>query len=403
MNRPHLMSVGLVKKEEGFIMRKITTGMCGLALAVASSLPTSAMALDLGAFGDVKWSGSDKTGDTSGFGLGGLDFFAREQITENTTGFFEFVYENTGDSFVLDVERLWIKREFNPSFSLAAGRFHAPLGYWNRNFHHGVLLQPSVSRPSFIDFEDGEAAILPMHMIGLMAEGRIGGGFSYEASIGNSTALDTTSYTASTTTTAATSCGCEILLGNVGDGSDGKSFVGRVTYSLAGQPLKLSLFGMRNAVLEAASDSPTNTSSFASKGVIKGNTLFDQTVFGGDMHFDNDVFDVTAEYYNLKNDPSTAVGGDSHTATAYYAQFGYRVLEQFKLGYRYESLSFDADAGNVDQYFEILRRHESKHHVVVLRYDLDDTNALTLELNRANISGSEHFTSYILDWSFMLI
>lgn len=380
------------KRGEGFIMRKITTGMCGVALAVAACLPMSAMALDLGAFSDVKWSGSDKTGDTSAFALGGLDFFARQQVTSNTTGFFEFVYENNGDSFVLDVERLWIKRDFNPAFSLAAGRFHAPLGYWNRNFHHGVLLQPSVSRPSFIDFEDGEAAILPMHMIGLMAEGRLGGGLSYEASIGNSTSLDTSAYNPGTT-----NCGCEIGLGNVSDGSDGKSFVGRVTYSFAGQPLKLSAFGMRNSVVEGGD------SSLASTLVPTGNTLFTQTVLGGDVHFDNDVFDVTAEYYNLKNDPSTGVGGSSHTATAYYAQFGYRIQDQVKLGYRYESLSFDSAAGNVDQYFQILGRDEAKHHVIVLRYDLDDTNALTLELNRANLSGSENYTSYILDWSFMLI
>lgn len=371
-------------------MRKIMTGMFGLALAVASSLPTSAMALELGAFGDVKWSGSDKTGDTSGFALGGLDFFARQQITENTTGFFEFVYENTADGVVLDVERLWVKRDFNPAFSLAAGRFHAPLGYWNRNFHHGVLLQPSVSRPSFIDFEDGEAAILPMHMIGVMAEGRLGSGFSYEASLGNSTSLDTTAYVSGTK-----NCGCEIGLGNAGDGSDGKTMVGRLSYAYAGQPLRLALFGMRNAAVEAGTAGTTLTST--------GGTLFDQTVLGGDVHYDNDVFDVTAEYYNLKNDPSTAVGGDSHTATAYYAQFGYRVLEQVKVGYRYESLTFDASAGNVDKYFEILGRQESKHHVVVLRYDLDDTNALTLELNRSNLSGSENFTTYILDWSFMLL
>jgi len=364
--------------------------MRGFALAVAACLPMSAMALDLGAFGDVKWSGSDKTGDTSAFAIGGLDFFARQQLTDNTTGFFEFVYENTGDSFVLDVERYWIKREFNPMFSLAAGRFHAPLGYWNRNFHHGVLLQPSVSRPSFIDFEDGEAAILPMHMIGMMAEGRLGGGFSYEASIGNSTSLDTSAYAPGSST-----CGCEIGLGNVSDGSDGKSFVGRATYSFAGQPLKLSLFGMRNSVVEAGSG--------AGILVPTGNTLFTQTVFGSDVHFDNDVFDVTAEYYYLKNDPSAGVGGDSHTATAYYAQFGYRIQDPFKVGYRYESLSFDTGAGNVDQYFQILGRDESKHHVLVLRYDLDDTNALTLELNRANISGSEDYTTYILDWAFMLL
>ncbi len=364
------------------------TALIGLGLA-----STAATAFDLGAFGDVRFEASDKTGDTNDFAIGGLDLYTTEKISDNTSAFFEVVFENDGSGFVLDVERYSIKRVFSPAFSIAAGRFHAPLGYWNRNYHHGVLLQDTVSRPSFIDFEDGDSAILPMHAIGLMAEGRLGNGFKYEATLGNSNSFDTGSASYSGTAWT-TGCGCEIGLGNVSDGSDGKSFIGRVSYNLAQVPLQLSVFGMSNTIVESSGSGIVPT----------GNPLVSQAVYGFDLFYDDDVYNVISEYYHLSNDAAPGVGdGRSHDADAFYAQFGWRFAEVFKLSYRYETLSFDAANGNQDAYFAILGRSESDHHIVALRYDLDDSNALIFEFNRAVPSGQDSFNTYTLDWAFMLL
>ena len=373
----------------------LMTALIGLGLA-----STTTAAFDLGAFGDVRFEGSDQTGATNDFAIGGLDLYTTEKISDDTSAFFEVVFENDGTGFVLDVERYSVKRVFSPAFSIAAGRFHAPLGYWNRNHHHGVLLQDTVSRPSFIDFEDGDSAILPMHAIGLMAEGRLGHGFKYAATLGNSNSFNTKDANYSGTAWTA-GCGCEIGLGNVSDGSDGKSFVGRLSYSLSQVPLQLSVFGMSNTIVESA---PLDSSGNKTGLLRPGGQLISQSVYGLDLFYDDDVYTVISEYYHLSNDAAPGVGdGRSHDADAFYAQFGWRFDEAYKLSYRYETVSFDAASGNQDAYFAILGRTESDHHVVALRYDLDDSNALIFEFNRTVPSGQDSFNTYTLDWAFMLL
>ncbi len=362
------------------------------ALFSLGSFTHTATAFEFGAFGDVSLSSSDSQGESTGFAIGGIDLYTTQKISDNTSAFFEVVFENDGSGFVLDVERYSIKRNFTPAFSLAAGRFHAPLGYWNRNYHHGVLLQDTVSRPSFIDFEDGDSAILPMHTIGLMAEGKLGNGLSYEASLGNSNTFDTSNYTPG----PGNNCGCEIGLSNVSDPSDSKTLIGRLKYDAGRIPLQVSLFSMKNAIVEGA----------ATGGIIPfGNQLFSQTVYGFDLFYDDDVFSAQSEYYRLENDAAAGIGdGQSHSADAYYVQLGWRFAEIFKATYRYESLSFDSASTDQDAYFAILGRVESVHHVAALRYELDDSNTLIFEVNRTDPAGNaDSSNSYTVDWAFMLL
>lgn len=66
------------------------------------------------------------------------------------------------------------------------GRFHNPIGYWNTQFHHGVYLQTTASRPGIIAFE-GSGGPLPTHLSGLLVEGiqEIGGaGLYYTLGVG---------------------------------------------------------------------------------------------------------------------------------------------------------------------------------------------------------------------------
>ena len=141
------------------------------AMLALLGMSTSVSAVTFGAFSDVRVESSTQQGESTHFKLGGFDLYANQKISDSTSAFVETVFEDGGSGFGLDVERLFIKRKFNPLFSIAAGRFHAPLGYWNRHYHHGVLLQDTPDRPQFLEFEDGDGAIMPMHAIGLMATG----------------------------------------------------------------------------------------------------------------------------------------------------------------------------------------------------------------------------------------
>ena len=211
-----------------------------LAMALAS---TPALAVDFGIFSDVSYSSSTDDEMPDGFALGQFDLFASHQIGENTRGFVEFVFEGEGGGFVVDLERLSVQYSFDERFSLAAGRFHTPIGYWNNVYHHGALLQDTVTRPSFIDFEDGADAILPMHTVGLFATGSFETGtgqIGYEFMIGNGASIDTSATER------------QLDMNNVGDPDNSKAFVLRVNYAPENGTWGLGVFGMRNSISESA-------------------------------------------------------------------------------------------------------------------------------------------------------
>lgn len=361
--------------------------LLGLVTAFALAVPAvSVSALELGVFGDVSLTSSNDKEDNNHFAIGGLDLYGNEQISDNTSAFFEVVFENDGDSFVVDVERYQVNHKFSDALTLGAGRFHAPLGYWNRNFHHGVLIQDTPSRPAFLDFEDGEAAILPMHSIGLMAMGKFNNGVSYELSVGNSNSYDTSAGFGTD----------EIRLGNVSDLSEDKSIIGRVSYAFSDVPLHLSAFAMRNQLVE--------DSTAGSAGVMQGGDLAKTNVYGADLRYERGHFDALAEYYYIDNQDETSgvlgdgAVGDDGTANAFYVQLGYRFKEMWKVVYRYEDLSTDSD----DTYFRVLGTEDYSAHVAVLRYDVDDSNALMLQVINKDNDISKNVTEYTLNWSFLM-
>jgi len=130
-----------------------------VGLTLAASMP-AAQAVDFGVFGDVQYDGSTQKGTSDGFRQGQFDLYTTQKIDPQTTVFVEMVFEaDETNSYGLDLERLNITRKLSSNFSVAWGRFHTPIGYWNTAYHHGALIQDTVSRPTFLDFEDGSGAI----------------------------------------------------------------------------------------------------------------------------------------------------------------------------------------------------------------------------------------------------
>jgi hypothetical protein len=80
---------------------------------------------------------------------------------------------------------------------------------------------------------------------------------------------------------------------------------------------------------------------------------------------------------------------------------GYRVSDTLKPIYRFENVDYSAK----DPYFQYLGTPEGSRHVVALRYDLDDTNALKLEVSRFEPvqTGMKSYTAYALQWAFLML
>lgn len=363
--------------------------LLGLGVALAISNVNVSYGVEFGAFGDIRFSTSTVEGEHSAFELGGFDLYATQKIDNNTRAFVEYVFEDTGDGFVIDLERLFVTRKLSNAINVGVGRIHNPLGHWNRTYHHGVLIQDTVSRPAFLDFEDGDGAIFPMHVVGLTATGEVDQKFGllgYEFAVGNASSIDTSlnGFAADADNKP------EIDVNNISSPTGAKMISLRVTAQPHKLPVKLGIFAMTNPVSESGD---VGVSAFGSR-------LVDQRVVGIDFRYAVGAFDVLSEYFHISNDNKVVASGDpaSHSASAYFIQAGYRVVPTTKIVYRYEDVSFAA----ADSYFQLLGTQEAKHHVVALRYDLDESNALMFEVNRTDLEDGDSNTVYIADWAFLL-
>ncbi|MCC6301521.1 MAG: hypothetical protein IT489_01810 [Gammaproteobacteria bacterium] len=343
----------------------------------------TARALDLGVFGDLSYVASDVPDDEANFQIGSLDFYAAQYIDDKTKALFELQFQTFSGDFEYEIQRYWVMREFSDAFRVGIGRFHTPIGYWSRHFHHGILLQDTVSRPFMLSFEGSVNAIFPMHMIGLLAEGDWGNGLHYEAGIANSNMIDT-----------ADASRLEVPIRD--DYSPEKSFFGRLSYVKPELSILPGLFVMRNNVIESAT---------AGGLLERGDDLVRQSLIGFDLRYERDKFSLLTEFYHLRNDSQPGVGdAGNHTATAYYAQFGYQLTNQWKATYRRESLDFDAD----DAYFmdpALIGRDAlgtETRDVFCLRYDFSESNALMLEVNLRNPELAPSTTIATLSWALVL-
>jgi len=141
--------------------------------------------LTLRGFGDVRFMETSEPGVPSAFGIGQYDTYVSGALSERVDMASEIVVEHD-QVWVVDLERFWIRYTVSPALRVSAGKFHTPLGYWNRAFHHGALLYPSVDRPLLFAFED-EGGPLPIHTTGVLVDGRQRGGarWGYAVMIGN--------------------------------------------------------------------------------------------------------------------------------------------------------------------------------------------------------------------------
>ncbi len=350
----------------------------------------AAQAAEFGVFSDVTFSDSGVEGEDAGFALGALDFYGTAQIDDKTRVFIEYVFENGPDGLITDLERLWIARTLSDELTIGVGRFHSPLGYWNRTYHHGAILQDTISRPFFLEFEDGADAILPVHIVGLMATGNFSfarGDLEYEAYVANGPSIDTSIDTASER---------EIEINDGGDNNASKSFGFRTTFTPNTLDMSVSLFAMSNVVSDSCSDVTAACTSVA------GSTLVSQTISGVDLTYRMDDLDLIAEYYHLSNKDEVDTNNlGTQTGTAYYVQLGYQIADAWKISLRHEAISTKEGE---DRYFEELGIRDASHNVVALRFDLDDTNALKFEVNQSNPddSAEKETTAYAVQWSFLI-
>jgi hypothetical protein len=141
--------------------------------------------LQIRGFGDVDFSATDQKGTNSGFNLGQLDLHLASPLSQKISYYGEITFNAHPLNYTVEVERSFIRYDYNDYFKISFGRFHTPIGYWNTAFHHGAWLETTIDRP-FVVRVGG--TYTPLHFVGFMAEGNIPSGslgLHYEVGLGN--------------------------------------------------------------------------------------------------------------------------------------------------------------------------------------------------------------------------
>jgi hypothetical protein len=139
-------------------------------------------------FSDIRYSAYDHNAAPNTFGLGQFNLFITSKLSDKFSVLGEVVVEAGDDNVIgLDLERLLFTYSANDHFNIAAGRYHTAIGFYNTAYHHSTWLQTTVDRPFLFAFED-EGGVLPIHNVGLTANGAIPSGklgLHYIAEVGN--------------------------------------------------------------------------------------------------------------------------------------------------------------------------------------------------------------------------
>lgn len=369
-----------------------------LVLTLLVLLCSPASALELSLFGDVSLNSGEGESGVS-WQLGEVDLQADQEVGENTRASLELVFEDEGHGFVTDVERFYVSHSRGDALMISAGRFHTPLGFWNANFHHGLLLQDTVDRPFFMEFEDAHEGVFATHMVGLQLGGELHWGdylVDYRLGVVNSPSIDSGS--------ANHLGGHEIEVNNHVDGSDDKSVVVRLGLINADETLGLGLSANYNNILESGEQDPADP--MATQILQQGEVLFEQTIMAVDLQYSGDRFYAYAEYFLFRTFDNQTISTATLTAnpkeyesSAWYLQLGYRLRDKTTLAVRRDVLEFEDNA----TYFTMLNVEPQERSTVALHYELEESSGLRLQYTRTNhtLTGLSS-NRWALQWYFLV-
>ncbi|MBI5461467.1 MAG: hypothetical protein HY941_04695 [Gammaproteobacteria bacterium] len=269
-----------------------------------------------------------------------------------------------------EIARLQAGWRFTPQTTLWAGRFHNPQGYWNTQYHHGVYLQTSISRPGIERFDD-EGGVLPSHFIGLQLDGNenlgADGGLRYEFALGASGVLSED--------------GLESPAFFMPQQSSKPTASARLTYNpTEGGPVTLGAFLGRNQL--PADD-------LAIREVT-------QTVYGAFATLDLERARLIGAFTALHNVVSAAGTETTGRFSTAYLQAEYQVTPVWT-GYARIEGSFSADN---DPYLTLFPRYVRNDHVAGLRWDIYEKQALKLEYSHPEIAAGR-YEAVAVEWSMI--
>ena len=353
------------KKEETSMMKKCILFLSCLGFIFAIPIQGKCEALkredisyNLGVFGNINYKTKDRDTQHHSFSLGELDLYGTANY-ERMSFLTELLIEFEGQAVELDMERIWIGYSFSDLFTLRAGRHHTSLGYWNRTYHHGKQLFVTVERPFIIAFE-GEGGIIPAHIVGLEAEGRVSVGainLKYELQVGNGPTISEG----------------KLAPNNSSDDNPSKEWVARLSGTSPVLPgFTFGLSGTSFKITQA------------------DNTIINEKVAGLDVSYIRGELDLLGEVFRFKNSDKEARLG--------YVQAAYNISKYSVTPYvRHERM----DVEDGDPYLDALGgRKDRTQDIAGARYDINERSSLKAQYRRDKEKSLDTKNVFEVQWAF---
>jgi hypothetical protein len=317
--------------------------------------PETYPSLMIRGFTDVDYISSHGPGGLpQGFDLGQFVLHFTSQLARKVNFVGEVSMTPAADQFKVEVERSFIRYDYDDEFKISAGRYHTPIGYWNTAYHHGLWLQTTVRRPEQVKFG---GIYVPVHFVGLLAEGKLpsgGLGLSYAAGVGN---------------------GRGDVPSRGGDAGDANTNRAWITQLLA-HPV----FGLEAgaALYHDLVPEPAGTSSVR------------EWIYSGHLVWTRESPELLGEFIGVRHESEGA--STTYDSRSYYIQAAYRLpgwANKLKPYSRYEQM--DIAAG--DPIFKI---PDLQVVTAGLRVDLIDVAAVKIEYRNELDEGSGRTNSVLL-------
>jgi len=383
----------------------------GLLLASAALLAWSAPALafEFRGFGDVTYAYNttnfpdavlDHNNKTGRFAIGTLDLYLAEPIGDRMDVLAEIaiepdqVFGQTG----IDLERIQVGYIFNDLLKIRAGRFHTFLGYWNVTYHHGTLMQTTIERPEFLNFED-HGGVFPVHAVGLWLSGRYKVPrlliFNYDIMFTNGSRIVNAPVPQTVPPTAPILPAGNLDMNLIGDDKPTKQLTIHLAWTpLVLRDLRIGVFGNKTRV--------NGYTGGQNDGLFMS---VDQQIYGADVEYINQRIEFLSEYYYVL-DKDLMGGTGWHNSDLYYVQLGVTLAERFIPYARYEQASLkDRSRSFADQdpYFANQLMVGYKKGIVGMRYNLNSSSALKAEVQFVSPGAGDNYRSYTkyeASWAF---
>jgi len=153
-------------------------------MPAAASAQSAETPVRLMLFGDATFTETERD-VPDGFSLGQVVGHMTATLAPRLFVFVEGTLTPTATSPAATLERVIVRYDVADWLKISAGRYHTPVSWWNSAYHHGSWLHSSIGRPRVVAFGTW---IVPVHFLGVLAEGTLHGGpviVAYEAGVGN--------------------------------------------------------------------------------------------------------------------------------------------------------------------------------------------------------------------------